>query len=279
LVFQGNTLIVAFEGWNDAGDAASTAARFLCEELDSEIIAAVDPEDYYDFQYSRPEVQFDSAGNREINWPTTELFRATKAGSEHLYFLIGVEPSRRWKTFVDEVLEAIEEQEIRTVIFMGALYSEMPHTRPIHLVATSQSSVLRESLGLEKSEYTGPVGLLTVLGTTLDESHELETLALWAEVPHYTHGQACPKAALALASRVEGFIGRDFEHGELSTEAFAWERRVDEMVEGDDELSGYIAQLEAARDAATTAEESSDAMVEEVERFLRNKAEPDESAS
>lgn len=279
MVFQGKTLIVAFEGWNDAGDAASTAARFLSEELDSELIASVDPEDYYDFQYSRPQVQFDAAGSREIIWPTTELFRATKPGSEHLYFLIGVEPSRRWKTFVDEVLEAIEEQEIRTVIFMGALYSETPHTRPIHLVATSQSSALRENLGLEKSDYTGPVGLLTVLGTTLDESHDLETLALWAEVPHYTHGQACPKAALALASKVEGLIGRDFEHGELSTEAFAWERRVDEMVEGDEELSSYITQLESARDAATTAEESSDAMVEEVERFLRNKAEPEEPAS
>jgi predicted ATP-grasp superfamily ATP-dependent carboligase len=278
LVFSNNTLIVAFEGWNDAGDAASVAARFLCDEVDGEEIWAVDPEDYYDYQYSRPTVQFDDDGNRDIIWPTAQIFQATKPGNEHLYFLIGVEPSRKWQTFVEEVQGAIEDRDIKTVIFMGALYTEVPHTRPIHLVTTSQSPVLRENYGLEKSDYTGPVGLLTVLGTALDEVH-LDTLAIWAEVPHYTHGQACPKAALALAAKVETYIGRDFEHGELSDEAFAWERKVDEMVDGDDELTSYIAQLEAARDAATTAEASSDAMVEEVERFLRGKAEPDESAS
>jgi predicted ATP-grasp superfamily ATP-dependent carboligase len=278
LVFTNNTLIVAFEGWNDAGDAASVAARFLCDEVDGEEIYSVDPEDYYDFQYSRPLVQFDDDGNRDIVWPTAQLFQATRPGSEHLFFLIGVEPSRKWRTFVEAVQEAIEDQDIKTVIFLGALYTEVPHTRPIHLVTTSQSPVLRETYGLEKSDYTGPVGLLTVLGTALDDVH-LDTLAIWAEVPHYTHGQACPKAALSIAAKVETYIGRDFEHGELSEEAFAWERKVDEMVDGDDELTSYIAQLEAARDAAATAEASSDAMVEEVERFLRGKAEPDESAS
>jgi predicted ATP-grasp superfamily ATP-dependent carboligase len=280
MVFQERTLVVAFEGWNDAGDAASVAGRFLSEQVDAEVLATVDPEEYYDFQYSRPQVQLDATGSREIVWPGTDFYRSNRLGTENLYFLIGVEPSRRWRTFVEEILELIEEQEIKTVIFLGALYTEVPHTRPIHLVSTSQSIQLRERYGLEKSDYSGPVGILTVLGTAIDELN-IPTLALWAEVPHYTHGQPCPKAALALIASVEGYIGREFNHKELAEEAFAWERKVDEMVEGDDELSGYIAQLETSRDAVEVAEASSDAMVEEVERFLRNKVEPekDEDAS
>jgi predicted ATP-grasp superfamily ATP-dependent carboligase len=160
------------------------------------------------------------------------------------------------------------------VIFLGSLYSEVPHTRPINLVSTSQNPGLRERYGLEKSDYSGPVGLLTVLGTAIDDLG-IENLALWAEVPHYTHGQACPKAALSLLTAVEKFIGREFSHAELADEAFAWERKVDEMVEGDDDLGGYIGQLEAARDAAEAAEANSGAMVEEVERFLRGNQEPE----
>ena len=274
MVFHERTLVVAFEGWNDAGDAASVAARFLCEQLDGEVLEFVDPEEYYDFQYSRPQVQLDPSGNREIIWPETNFYRSTRAGSENVYFLIGVEPSRRWRTFVEEMLEIIEAQEIKVVIFLGALYTEVPHTRPIHLVSTSQSSHLREVYGLEKSDYTGPVGILTVLGTIIDDLN-IANLALWAEVPHYTHGQACPKAALALIAAVEGYLGREFSHKELADEAFAWERKVDEMVEGDEELANYISQLESNRDAAEAAEANSDAMVEEVERFLRDKNEPE----
>lgn len=274
MVFEQRTLIVAFEGWNDAGDSASTAARFLSEETDAEIISSVDPEEYYDFQYSRPQVQLDGSGSREIVWPGTDLMRSNKLGLENLFFLIGVEPSRRWRTFVEEIVEAIEEQNIRAVIFLGSLYSEVPHTRPINLVSTSQNAALRERYGLEKSDYAGPVGLLTVLGTAIDELG-IENLALWAEVPHYTHGQLCPKAALCLLSSVEKYIGREFAHTELAEEASAWERKVDEMVEGDEDLSGYISQLEASRDAAEAAEANSGAMVEELERFLRAAQDPD----
>lgn len=274
MVFDKRTLIVAFEGWNDAGDSASTAARFISEESEAKVISSVDPEEYYDFQYSRPQVQHDAAGDREIVWPGTDLLKASKFGLENLYFLIGVEPSRRWRTFVDEILEAIEEHSIKAVIFLGSLYSEVPHTRPIHLVSTSQNASLRERYGLEKSDYAGPVGLLTVLGAAVDELG-IENLALWAEVPHYTHGQACPKAALSLLSSVEKFVGREFSHTELAEEAFAWERKVDEMVEGDEDLAGYISQLEASRDAAEAAEANSGAMVEEVERFLRGNQEPE----
>lgn len=271
-LFQGKTLIVGFEGWNDAGDAASVAVRHIALAFDSELVASVEPEDYYDFQFSRPVLALDEDGNRSLSWPTTEVWAPSEdssiPGSERTYFLIGTEPNRRWKSFVAEIVDLVEDQEIDAVLFMGGILADVPHTRPIQVHATSHNAKMQEAFGVEASKYQGPVGILTAIGIEL-ERKGIPTLSIWASVPAYVHSGPSPKAALALVAEVERFTGLQIDHGDLPDEAFKWERNIDEMAEGDEDMTGYIAQLEETRDAAGLETTSGDALALEFERYLR----------
>ncbi len=273
-IFAGRTLIVAFEGWNDAAESASAAAKFIAEKLNADVVATVDPEDYYDFQFTRPSVSFDVEGNRQISWPSTDLCApSVEIVSENpqlgrIHVLLGVEPSRRWQSFAAEVMEMIEDREIDSVLFLGAMLADVPHTRPISVAATSQNEVARNQLNLERSHYEGPVGILSVLGIALEKAG-IPSVALWASVPHYVHNTPSPKATLALLVEAEKYLGVQFEHGSLADEAFTWERGIDEVAEGDEDMAGYIAQLEKNRDEVESPAASGDALAMEFEKFLR----------
>lgn len=273
-LFAGRTLIVAFEGWNDAAESASAAAKFVCERLNADVVATIDPEDYYDFQFTRPSVSYDADGNRQINWPSTDFcspgveIASASAELGKIHVLLGVEPSRRWQSFTAEVMEMIEDREIDMVLFLGAMLADVPHTRPIGVVATSQNEVARNSLGIERSHYEGPVGILSVLGIALEKAG-IPSIALWASVPHYVHNTPSPKATLALLIEVEKYLGVQFEHGTLADEAFTWERGIDEVAEGDEDMAGYIAQLEKNRDEVESPAASGDALAMEFEKFLK----------
>ncbi|MEN9970072.1 MAG: hypothetical protein RLZZ229_280 [Actinomycetota bacterium] len=273
-IFLGRTLVVAFEGWNDAAESASGAAKYICEQIGADVVATVDPEDYYDFQFTRPTVSFDKDGQRELAWPSTD-FCAPNAQVlvEHpefakVHVLIGTEPSRRWQSFTTEVMEMVEDREIDAVIFLGAMLADVPHTRPISVSSTSQNEQVRTQLAVERSHYEGPVGILSVLGMALEKAG-IPTLSLWASVPHYVHNTASPKATLSLLIELEKLLGIQFEHGTLAEEAFTWERSIDEIAESDEEMAGYISQLEKTRDEVESQAATGDALAMEFEKFLR----------
>jgi len=273
-IFSGRTLIVAFEGWNDAAEAASGAAKYLVEKTGVESVAMVDPEDYYDFQFARPSVFFDEAGNRQLSWPNTEMCAPTAASRlahpefANIHVMIGVEPSRRWRGFTEEVLEMVIDREIDNVIFLGAMLAEVPHTRPIAVNSTSQNESVREQLGIERSRYEGQVGILTVLGQAF-EANNIGTIALWASVPHYVHNTPSPKAMLSLVAELEKLLNLNFDRSDLAEQAFGWERGIDEVSLADDEMQGYIADLEKKHDEAESEQASGDFLANEFEKFLR----------
>lgn len=282
--FEGKTLIVAFEGWNDAAEGASGLVKHLVLELDAEVVAAVDPEDYYDFQFSRPTVSNDENGRREITWPGAELLRTSKAAAAEnpryadLFFLLGNEPARRWKSFAAEVMEFVDDCEIDQVIFVGAVPSDSPHTRSIKVSRSSQSALIRKQLSIEPSDYEGPVGIISVLAMSLEEAG-IPSLALWAPVPHYVHNSPSPKATFSLLIELETLLGLQFSHGTLADDAFAWERGIDELAENDEDLAAYVSQLESARDAADESAGSAESLAMEFERFLAQEDDGRDSSS
>jgi hypothetical protein len=273
-IFAGRTLIVAFEGWNDAAESASGVVKFICEQIKADVVAAVDPEDYYDFQFTRPTVSYDADGGRVLDWPATEMcIPSAEAIAENpsiakLSVLVGTEPARRWKSFATEVMEMVEDREIEAVLFLGAMLADVPHTRPIGVTSTSQNEHARQELAIEKSQYEGPVGILSVLGIELEKAG-IPSVALWASVPHYVHNTPSPKATLSLLIEVERLVGVQFDHGKLGEEAFAWERGIDEIAEGDDEMANYISQLEKTRDEVESPAATGESLAKEFEKFLR----------
>jgi hypothetical protein len=281
-IFSGRTLIVAFEGWNDAAESASGAVKFICEQIKADVVASVDPEDYYDFQFTRPTVSYEGDGGRVLDWPGTEMcIPSAEAVAENpsiakLSVLVGTEPARRWKSFAAEIMEMVEDREIEAVLFLGAMLADVPHTRPIAVMSTSQNEHARLELEIERSQYEGPVGILSVLGIELEKAG-IPAVALWASVPHYVHNTPSPKATLSLLIEVERLLGVQFEHGKLGEEAFAWERGIDEIAEGDDEMSNYISQLEKTRDEAESPAATGESLAKEFEKFLRaeTKTDPD----
>jgi hypothetical protein len=281
-IFSGRTLIVAFEGWNDAAESASGAVKFICEQIKADVVASVDPEDYYDFQFTRPTVSYDGDGGRVLDWPGTEMcipsaeVVAENPSIARLSVLVGTEPARRWKSFAAEIMEMVEDREIEAVLFLGAMLADVPHTRPIAVMSTSQNEHARLELEIERSQYEGPVGILSVLGIELEKAG-IPAVALWASVPHYVHNTPSPKATLSLLIEVERLLGVQFEHGKLGEEAFAWERGIDEIAEGDDEMSNYISQLEKTRDEAESPAATGESLAKEFEKFLRaeTKTDPD----
>lgn len=274
-VFSGRNLIVAFEGWNDAADAASSVVKLIAEQMAGEVVGALDPEEYFDFQFNRPIVSYDEAGQRQFTWPGADFFEASdeaKAANpklENLFVLIGVEPSRRWKAFVSEIIEVIQDLEIDAVVFLGAMLADQPHTRPILVTSASQNPRVCRELGVEKSSYEGPVGILSVLGQALEDVG-IPTVSMWAQVPHYVHQQPAPKATLALLTELEQLLGISFDHGSLGQDAFTWERGIDDVASEDSEMASYIQQLEETRDELGSEAASGEALAREFERFLNS---------
>jgi hypothetical protein len=267
-VFGERPLIVAFEGWNDAGEAATAAVSSLRELLELYPMFEVDAEEYFDFQFNRPTMAFDESGSRVLSWPGVTLYGPT--GPAEFYLLLGAEPSRNWKSFSIEILEAIEDREITGVIFLGAMLADVPHTRPISVSVSSENQRVRSELGVERSSYEGPVGILSVLSLAC-EAAGIPTASIWASVPHYVHSVPSPKATLALVEKLEGVIGVDIPRGDLEVEAAAWETGIDALAGEDEDMAAYIAGLEQARDTVDSPEASGEAIAEEFEKYLRKR--------
>ncbi|WP_245554905.1 PAC2 family protein [Nesterenkonia alba] len=266
-------MVMAFEGWNDAGGAASAAVRAIAQALNAEVVEKLTDEEYYDFQFSRPKV-VRNAGHREIVWPSTTILKASPARSEFdVLFVHGVEPSFRWQSYTADLLTKAAEYSADAVVLVGALLADVPHTRPIPASFSSEDESVREELDVEEPTYEGPVGIVGVLAHTAYQAG-IPSVSLWAAVPHYVGQAPSPKAQLALMRKLEEILGISLETSEVADDAAAWERGVDELAEEDAEIADYVKRLEEATDTTNLPEASGEAIAEEFERYLRRRRPP-----
>jgi predicted ATP-grasp superfamily ATP-dependent carboligase len=268
-------LIVAFEGWNDAGDGASAAASYLAQRWSARPFATIDPEEFCNFTETRPEVRFDAGGSRVIDWPETVFSYAPLANSDRdVVFLRGVEPQLRWRSFCRLVVDVARTVGVELAVSLGALLAEVPHTRPVRVTGTAADQALVDRLGLRPSRYEGPTGILGVLAEALDRAG-IPSASLWASVPAYVGQTPSPKATLALVSHLAELLDVSIPTTDLDTAAAAYERQVNEVVSADEDAAAYVRSLEEAED--TDEEEldeldlpGGDVLAAEVERYLRD---------
>ncbi|MEO0493447.1 MAG: PAC2 family protein [Actinomycetota bacterium] len=265
-------VIAAFEGWNDAGDAATTAVRHLIERFDATPLVSIDPERYFDFSTTRPLVHLDEDRRRSITWPSTEVFAARVPAAEHdVVLVVGLEPQLQWRRFCRQVLAIAELVEASSVITLGALLADVPHTRPVEVYGATDDPALMERLDLSPSTYEGPTGIVGVL-TTESTAVGHATTTYWAAVPSYVPGAPSPKAALALVHRACETLGTSVFVTDLEIAAASYERQVDELVAEDDDTAAYVRDLEEEWDEAEAddLEDDPELLVAEVEEFLRD---------
>lgn len=262
-------VIAAFEGWNDAGDAATTAARYLIERWQAGQVADIDPEEFYDFTSTRPNVSLDDDGLRHIDWPSTEIHAATIPDTDKdVLIIVGSEPQLRWRTYTGELTEIARSQRARLCITLGALLAEVPHTRPTPVVGTAYELDVVAGLELQPSRYEGPTGIVGVLHDAWRRAG-LRSASLWATVPSYVPGAPSPKAALALIERTAAMLETWIATTDLEIATASYERQVTELVEADEETATYVSSLEARHDEDPPSVPSAESIAEEVERFLR----------
>jgi proteasome assembly chaperone (PAC2) family protein len=266
-------MIAAFEGWNDAGEAASTALEHLELSWDATPLVSIDPEEYYDFQVTRPHVRLTDGVTRKIEWQTTRLSVAKLPGTErHVVLVNGIEPNLRWRSFCRELLGYVEKLGVTKVITLGALLTDTPHTRPTPVSGISYDKSSAGELRVEPSSYQGPTGIVGVFQNACVEAG-VPAMSFWASVPHYVSQARVPKAAVALLHRVEEVLDVEVPLGGLPEQAEEWERTVSEMAEADDEVREYVRQLEeqAEADADALPEADGDAIAADFERYLRRR--------
>ncbi|MEJ1087576.1 PAC2 family protein [Microbacterium sp. Mu-80] len=271
-VLGSRIIIAAFDGWNDAGEAASGAIAALRESTDYERVHSADPELYFDYQYTRPSTRMDASGRRELVWPEATLWRPTSTGEgPELWLLTGAEPARAWQAFASEFIDVALRDDVTGFVTLGAMLSDVPHTRPISVFAASTEERVREAHGLDKTTYEGPVGILSVFEHFATQA-DIPTATLWASVPHYVASAApSPKATLALLDRLEELTGVGPAREHLRTEAAAWEASIDAAAAEDDDMTEYIRQLERTRDTWDSPDASGDAIAQAFERYLRRR--------
>src|SRR3954451_17906968 len=242
-------LVCAFKGWNDAGDAASAALQVGGASLGATRFAQLDPEEFYDFQATRPHIALTDGRTREITWPTIELYEArVPRAPRDLGLLGGPEPSMRWRTFCRSVVELAEALGVQMVVTLGALLADVPHTRPVHVTVLSSDDSLIERLGVVSGNYEGPTGITGVLHGACGEAG-MPSASLWASVPHYVAAAPNPKAALALVRRLEMLVGVTVDAGELESAASDYERQVSLAVQSDPDVQAFVERLEQAAEA------------------------------
>jgi hypothetical protein len=278
-------IVAAFEGWNDAGDAASTAVQHLRDRLLLTPFATVDPEDFFDFASTRPTVEIDEQAGRILRWPTVEICSTPDGATPELVTILGIEPQLRWRTFCNEIIELARVTNAQLVLTLGALLAEVAHTRPTTVFGTSYDDAVALQLGLEPSRYEGPTGIVGVLHNACVEAG-IPSASLWAGVPSYVPGATSPKAALALVRRVGDLLGTTVPTTDLEIATAAYERQVSRLVDEDEETTAWVEQLEARYDRGDLdfydedddeddddlVDElvDADSLMEEVEQFLRN---------
>ncbi|MDQ3979598.1 MAG: PAC2 family protein [Actinomycetota bacterium] len=262
-------LIAAFEGWNDAAEAATTAARYLRDRWGARPFASVDPEEFYDFSSTRPQVKLAEGFTRRIVWPANQLSAARLTGEDHdVVLLIGTEPQLRWRTFSAEVVSIAQDLGVELVVTLGALLADVAHTRPVKVTGSAASRELVEELGLQRSRYEGPTGIVGVLHDAFAKAG-IPSASLWAAVPHYVAGTPSPKAALALVERAARLLEVRVVAADLAQLAVDYERQVTEVVEADEDVSAYVTRLEETNDAEGLELASGEELAAELQRFLR----------
>lgn len=277
-------LLTAFEGWNDAGESATTAIRYLARALDATRFATIDSEEFYDFTVARPQVHLDpdpggpglapggSEPVRRIEWPEPAFEVARTPSGRDVVFLTGIEPALKWRTFTTLVVEACRELQVDLMVTMGALLADVPHTRPVQVRGTSADAGVLDEHGFTRSRYEGPTGILGVLVEGC-RGAGMRSASLWATTPHYLRETASPKAALALVERVCRMLDFSLDTTDLEIATAAYERQVDDMLAGEDDVADYVRGLEEAvveDDEEEVELPSQDALAAEVERFLRD---------
>src|SRR6188472_4393725 len=263
-------LVCAFTGWNDAGDAASAALQFLGAALGAKRFARIDPEEFYDFQATRPKVKLVHGRTRRIEWPEVEIYEARV-----LVLVAGAEPSMRWRAFSRVVLDLAEALGTQMVVSLGALLADVPHSRPVPITGLASDDGLVDRVGLEQSSYEGPTGIVGVLHGACQDAG-IPSASLWASVPHYVAAAPNPKAALALVRRLEGLVGVSVDAGELESAAADYERQVSLAVQSDPDVQAFVERLERAaaeEEEAVSPQDlpSGDVIAREFQRFLRQR--------
>jgi predicted ATP-grasp superfamily ATP-dependent carboligase len=267
-------IVAAFEGWNDAGEAASGVINHLSLAWQATPVGAIDPEDYYDFQVTRPVTEVAEGRTERLIWPTTRLLAAKQEASDRDLLLVhGIEPNMRWRGFCSELVTSFSELGIELIVLLGALLADSPHTRPVPVAAAASDPALAADLRAEPVDYKGPTGIVGVLQHACADAG-IPAVSLWASVPHYVAQPPCPKATLALIRGVEDVLDVSLPLADLPQEARAWERGVDELAEQDTEVADYVRTLEEAKDATDLPEASGDAIAREFERYLRRRRDP-----
>jgi proteasome assembly chaperone (PAC2) family protein len=271
-------LIAAFEGWSDAGDAASLAARYLSESWAVRRFATIDPEEFFDFTTTRPQIRFgDDGATRRIEWPETLLLAGPIPGAgRDVVVLRGVEPHLRWRAFCESVLGIASVLNVQMVLTLGALLADVPHTRPVPVAGAAYEPTLAARFGVPLSRYEGETGIVGVLHDACIHAG-VPSVGLWASVPHYVHQISSPRAALALVERTATMVGTQLDPVELRAAGEVYLRQVNERVAEDEDAGAYVAQLEEAADrlAASSSDSnvvlpSADSLAAEAERFLRD---------
>lgn len=258
-------LVAAFDGWNDAGDAATWAVRHLDQGCNAEGFAEIDPEDFFDFSEVRPIVELDG-DTRQLHWPIN-AFSAT-AEPRSLIILQGIEPQLRWRSFTEQVLAVASECDASMIVTLGALLADVPHSRPVTVYGGSDDPAIQERLNLEKSTYEGPTGIVGVLNRMAQDAG-IPTVSLWAAVPSYVSGTSSPKAALALLERLQDLLDIPLNAMDLEIASSSYERQISELMAEHAETSDHIRSLEQQYDDGVVADPDPTALVEEVEQFLR----------
>jgi predicted ATP-grasp superfamily ATP-dependent carboligase len=269
-------LVCAFNGWNDAGDAASAALSVIGSSLGAERFARIDPEEYYDFQSTRPRIRLTEGQTREITWPGVEIYAArVPRAPRDLILLEGAEPSMRWRGFSSLIVDLAEALGVQLVVTLGALLADVPHTLPVVVTGLASDEALVERLGLQSASYEGPTGIVGVLHSAC-ASAGIPSASLWASVPHYVAAAPNPKAALALVRRLEGLVGVSVDASELESAVGDYERQVALAVQSDPDVQAFVERLEQMAetdDDGTQPQDipSGDLIAREFQRFLRQR--------
>lgn len=257
--------VLAFTGWGDAGESSSAAVRHLIAAHEAETLARVDPDSFFDFQVNRPVVSLDDAGIRSLSWPSTELL-AVSLRERDMVVVIGDEPNFNWKRFTRHLCDALVELDVRLAITLGAFIGQVAHTLPVPVVGSSTSTRTITAHGLLPSRYQGPTGIIGVLNQAL-AARSIDTISLWAAVPHYLSNQAYPPGVEALVRKVVEIVGISVDMGELERRTAAFRETVDAAVRQSEDLRAYVHNLEVE---GLAPEGSGDELLAEIERYLRD---------
>ena len=268
-------LISAFRGWNDGGQGASLGGGYLAKQWHATRFAEIDPEGFYDFQATRPQVSLIDGVTRQLDWPENAFYHAEIPGTNRdAIILLGVEPNLRWKTFTNLVLELSQELDVEMLVTLGSLLADVPHTRPAPVTGAATDPALVAELGLEPSRYEGPTGIVGVVHDACRDAG-IPSVSLWAAVPHYVSLAPSPRAALSLVRRLGELLRIDIELDELEHAAEEYSEQVSEAVSTDAETASYVEELERRVDMLEVAEDlpSGETLAAELTRFLREREE------